>query len=127
MNYAEINEKLHDITNEDYIWIIYIGIIFLSWYANGIERKYFISNNQQYREKYREVMIVIFSILTIVYLYFLKGSIDDLHTLKPTDDINKRRLTELAAIGSLLIVISGIIFLYIAYSDTNIDVEIAFN
>ena len=54
-------------------------------------------------------------------------NLDDINELKPTDSQKKRKLTELSAIGSLLIVISGLIFLYIAYADQDIDVEIAFN
>lgn len=127
MNYDEINEKLKELTTEDYIWLIYIGIIILSWYSNSLERKYFIYNDINCKNKYREIIIIIFSILLIIYLYFLKNSMKSIHELKPTDNLKKRKLTELSAIGSLLIVISGIIFLYIAYIDTDIDVEIAFN
>ena len=127
MNYDEINEKLKELTTEDYIWLIYIGIIILSWYSNSLERKYFIYNDINCKNKYREIIIIIFSILLIIYLYFFKNSMKSIHELKPTDNLKKRKLTELSAIGSLLIVISGIIFLYIAYTDTDIDVEIAFN
>ena len=34
---------------------------------------------------------------------------------------------EIAILGSLFITISGFIFLYIAYNDDDMDVEIAFN
>ena len=43
------------------------------------------------------------------------------------DSNKKKNLTVLSLIGSLLIVISGIIFLHIAIMDEDIDVEIAFN
>ena len=72
-------------------------------------------------------MIKIFLILTIVYFYFFKSAMDDINELKPTDTLKKRKLTELSAIGSLLIVVSGLVFLYIAYQNQDIDVEIAFN
>ena len=39
MNYNEINSKLEQLNMEDRIWIVYIGIILLSWYSNSIERK----------------------------------------------------------------------------------------
>ena len=42
MNYEELNSKLKQIRIEDFIWVIYIGIIILSWYANSLEKKYFI-------------------------------------------------------------------------------------
>ena len=127
MNYNEIKEKINDINTENNIWIIYIIIIIASWYTNSLEKKYFINNNHICKEKYRDIVIKIFLILTIVYFYFFKSSMDDINELKPSDTLKKRKLTELSAMGSLFIVISGLIFLYIAYMDQDIDVEIAFN
>ena len=127
MNYDELSKKLNQLKIEDYIWLIYIGIIFTSWYANNLEREYFIYNDLKSRDKYRNVMIFIFSILIIVYLYFLKDSFDDIKNLRYYDTEEKRNLTYLSFIASLLIAISGLIFLYIAIKDEEIDVELAFN
>ena len=127
MNNEKLNNKLKELNIEDFIWIIYIGIIFLSWYSNSLERKYFLTNDQESKEKYRGIIIIIFSILIVVYLYFLKSSIDDLRELKPTDSPKKKKLVYLSFIASLLIAISGAIFLYIAISDEDLNVELAFN
>ncbi len=127
MNYKDINDKVKETKVEDYIWIIYVGIIILSWYSNTLERKYFIFNDLKSKEEYRKIIIIIFSILVIVYLYFLKSSVNDINNLKPYDNETKRNLTYLSFIGSLLIVISGLIFLYIALTDNSLDVELAFN
>ena len=122
-----IEEKLKELKTEEFIWIIYIGIIILSFYSNSLERKYFLFNDLESKEKYRQTLILIFSILTIVYLYFLKDSSDSLKELTPYDTKEKKNLVYLSFIGSLLIAISGFIFLYIAFKDENVDVEIAFN
>lgn len=122
-----MNEKLKELKNEEIVWIIYIGIIILSFYSNNLERKYFLFENDEDRERYRKIMILIFSILLIVYFYFLKSSYDDVMNLRKTDTNKKINLTNLSFIASLLIFISGFIFLYIAYSDQSLDVEIAFN
>lgn len=127
MNYDEIQDRLKEIKTEDFIWIIYIGIIFFSWYSNSLERKYFKYNDLESKEKYREIMIIIFIVLTIIYLYFLKDSIDSIRNLKETDTDKKKTLVYLSFIASLLIFISGIIFLFIAISDEEVDVELAFN
>ena len=127
MNYNDVKEKLNDINIENHIWLIYIIIILASWYSNKLKKDYFLYNDIRSKNKYREILIKIFSVLLIVYLYFFKSSLNDVNNLKPTDNLEKRKLTELSAIGSLLIVISGLIFLYIAYTDQDIDVEIAFN
>ena len=127
MNDSYLNEKLKELNIEDFIWIVYIGIIILSTYSNSLERKYFLTNDINSKENYQKIMILIFSILIIVYLYFLKSSFDDFKNLKPTDTDKKKRLVTLSFIASLLIAISGFIFLYIAFVDDDLTVELAFN
>lgn len=127
MSNEELNRRLRKLKIEDFIWIIYIGIIFFSLYSNTFERKYFLYNDPKSKEKYRKITIGIFVILVIVYTYFLKDSLEDIKSLKPYDSEEKKNLTKLSFFGSLLIFISGIIFLYIALTDENIDVEVAFN
>ncbi|MGM9878827.1 MAG: hypothetical protein ACI31R_02245 [Bacilli bacterium] len=127
MSSEELNKKLKQLKVEDFIWLIYIGIIILSWYSNTFERKYFIYNDHKSKEKYRNLTILIFTILIVVYTYFLKESYQDIKSLKPCESNRKKTLTYLSFIGSLLIAISGAIFLSIAILDENIDIEIAFN
>lgn len=126
MNNKEINKRLNELKIEEFIWIVYIFIIILSFYSNNLERKYFIYNDQNAKEKYRNIMIVIFSILIIVYFYFLSDSFDDIKNLNCYSN-EKREKVLLSFTASLLIFISGLIFLYLAYTDENLDVELAFN
>lgn len=124
---SNINERLKQINIEDFIWIIYLGIIALSFYSNNLEKKYFLNNDLVSKEKYKRIIILIFSILIIVYLYFLKDSIDSIKSLKETDSQETKNLAYLSFLASLLISISGFLYLYIAYKDENIDIELAFN
>ena len=123
----ELSDKLREIDTEDIIWLIYIGIIFLSWYANSLEREYFINNDYISRNKYRKIMITIFTILLIIYLYFLYSSYESLNKLKWDDSNEKKQLSYLSFLGSLLLLASGVIFWYIAIMDNQINVEISFN
>ena len=91
------------------------------------ERNYFIFNDIDSKNKYRYIMILIFSILIIVYFYFLYDSYKSINDLKCSDSEKKKRLVYLSFLASLLIFISGAIFLYIAISDTDLNVELAFN
>lgn len=127
MNDNSLNEKLKELKIEDFIWLIYIGIIFMSWYSNTLERKYFIYNDLESKEKYRKIITLIFSILIVIYLYFLKDSFDEVKNLKPEDTPKKKKLVYLSFIASLFIAISGFIFLYISLTDEDLDVELAFN
>ena len=56
MNKEELDNKLKELKIEDFIWFIYIGIIILSWYSNTLERKYFIYNDLESKEKYRKII-----------------------------------------------------------------------
>lgn len=127
MDINELNNKLKELKAEEFVWIIYIGIIILSFYSNDLERKYFINNDLESKKKYTDLMIIIFTVLLIVYMYFAKSSLDDVRNLKQNDSMDKKRLTYLSFVGSFLILISGIIFLYIAFQNENLDVELAFN
>lgn len=120
-------DRLKDIKTENFIWIIYIGIIALSWYANSKEEKFILYDDEISKKQYQNLMILIFSILVIIYYYFTVDSYYDLKKLNIFDSNKKRNLTYASFTGSLLILISGIIFLIIAILDDDIDTEIAFN
>ena len=127
MSTEEIKNKISQLNIEDFIWVIYLLIIIMSYYSNHLERNYYLTNNISDKERYRTIMIIIFSILIVVYVYFLKSSVNDLNNLKPTDSLKKRKLVTLSFIASLFIAISGFIFLYIALVDDDLNVELAFN
>ena len=119
--------RLKDIKIENYIWIIYIGIIVLSWYANSKEKDFIINKNENSKKEYQALMILIFTILLFIYYYFTIDSYDDVKELSPLDSKKKIVLRYASFVGSFLILIGGIIFLIIAILDDNIDTEIAFN
>lgn len=120
-------DKLNDIKIENYIWVIYIFIIILSWYANSKEKNFLINQDEKSRKEYQNLLILIFTILVIIYYYFAKSSYDDIKKLKLNDTNKKKLLTYMSFLGSFLVLISGIIFLTISINDENLDVEIAFN
>lgn len=120
-------DRLEDIKTENIVWIIYIGIIILSYYANSKEKKYILYNDEKSKKEYQNLMIIIFSILFVIYYYFTKDSYDDLKNINIFDTEKKKNLLYLSFVGSLLILISGVIFLIIAIVDDEIDTEIAFN
>lgn len=125
-----MNEKikrLEDIKIENNIWLLYLIIIGFSYWSNEYEKKYFLYNDQKAKEIYRIMTIIIFAVVVIVYFYFANDAINNIKNLKTWDDKKKVNLTNLNALASSLILIAGLIFLYIAIVDTELDVEIAFN
>lgn len=127
MNSKELEEKLKEINIEDFIWVVYIFIIFMSWYSNSKERHYFIYGDEKSKEEYRCLVVMIFTILLVVYLYFVKSSWDSYKELKDSPDFKTRNLATLSLLASVLIAVSGAIFLYIALKDDNLAIELAFN
>lgn len=122
-----VSNRLREIKTENFIWIIYVAIIFLSWMSNHLEKRFFLNNDLKARDNYRKIISIIFTILVVIYVYFLMESISDLKNLKSTESEKKKLFVFLSFLASLLILVSGLIFLYIAINDEDIDVELAFN
>lgn len=124
---SEKEERLKDIKTENAIWVVYIGIIILSWYANSKEKHFVLYNDEKSKKEYQNLMILIFSVLVIAYYYFAKDSLKDYQKLTPFDSKKKKNLTTASLIASIFILVSGLILLGIAITDEDIDIEIAFN
>lgn len=120
-------EILKKIKIEEYIWIVYLVIIGLSFYSNYIEKIYYTTKNILAKEKYRELTILIFSIALLVYIYFFVDSYRDVKNLNYFDSPRKIFFSKASFTASTLILISGIIFLFIAICDTELEVELAFS
>ena len=118
-------KRLEDIKIENIVWIIYIGIIILSWYANSKEKKYLLYNDLLSKKEYQNLLILIFTILVIIYFYFAKSGYEDILNLTSYDSPKKQMLTKFAFIGSFLILVSCIIYLVLAILDD--EIELAFN
>ena len=118
---------LKEIETENFIWIIYLFLIGLSFLANKFEKDYYINGNITDKEKYRIINIFIFTVALIIYIYFFKGNIDTVNKLNCDDSYDKIFFNKLNLFSTSLIVIAGIIFLYIAINDKNLETEISFN
>lgn len=120
-------DRLEDIRIENYIWIVYLVIIGISYYANYKEKRYILYDDDVSKREYQNLLILIFSILVVVYFYFVWDSYKDVVDLDYMDSFKKVALTYASFVGSLLVFVSGVIFLVIAILDEEIDIEIAFN
>ena len=117
--------RLKQIEIENKIWIVYFFLIGLCLYGNSFEKKYFLYGNNYDKEKYRKITIFIFSIAVIIYFYFFVDSYKDVKN--NNYNTKSKSYSELSFLGSTLILISGLIFLYLAVDDTDLDIELAFN
>lgn len=62
--------RLKDIKIENYIWIIYIGIIVLSWYANSKEKNYILTKSEKSKKRISMVNDTYFQYLVTYLLLF---------------------------------------------------------
>ncbi len=124
---TETQKRLKQIKIENFIWFIYLILISLSILANEYEKKYFCFHDLIAKEKYRKLTIGIFSVAIIIYFYFFFDSYQDIKTNNYYKSMKNKNLSNLSLLGSTLILISGIIFLYIAIVDKDLEIELAFN
>lgn len=121
------SEIIKEIETENFVWIIYLFIIGLSFLANKFEKDYYINGNIDDKEKYRIINIFIFSVVLVIYIYFFKENIKSVNKLNCNDSYEKIMFNKLNLLATSLIVIAGIIYLYIVIKDKNLETEIAFN
>ncbi len=120
-------EILKTINMENLIWVIYLFIIGLSFYANYFEKEYYTKHDIKAKENYRKLNIFIFSIAICIYYYFFKDNLKAVQNLTCADSSKKRFLNEANLVAATLVLIAGIILLYIAITDTQLETEIAFS
>lgn len=123
----EKQELLKKLNIEDFIWVIYLLIIGLSFVSNYFERKYIKYDDINSKNKYRVLNITIFGIAVLIYLYFAYDNYKDVNNLNDKDSNNKINFTYLSFLGTLLALISGLIFFYIAVNDEELETEISFS
>ena len=118
-------ERLKMLKIEDLLWCVLIGLILLSMYANNIERDFLVTNNKESQKKYRELIIFIFSVAFLIYLFYVISGYQDLMRLTKEDSFKRVEYANLSYIASVFILLAGIIYLYIAITDTEIEAELA--
>ena len=124
---AETMNRLKKLDIEEMLWIVLIGLILLSFYANQKEREYLIDGNDESKEKYRGLMLFIFVVALGTYFYYFCDSIQELWGLNSSSSEEEVWYAKLSFVSSLLIFVAGIILVYIAYFDDKLLSELALN
>lgn len=120
------SEILKEIEIENYIWIVYLGLIIFSFWSNNEERKYIIFGDISAKENYRKSLVLVFSIASIIYFYFFYSSYHSYKNLDKNDTESKKYFTVINLIATTLVLIAGILFLFIAIEDKELKTEISF-
>lgn len=123
----EKDEILKTIKIENMVWVLYLVLIGLSFYANKQEEKYYLFKDEAAKSKYRTTNIIVFFLALLVYIYFFNDNYKSICKLDKTASNNKIFLENINFFATLLILIAGTIFLFIAIFDEELETEIAFN
>lgn len=115
------NDKLQEIELENYIIVIYFILLLIYLYANKIEVNYLKFGNELDKDKYRNLLYIVFGTTFIISLFFTINSIIDLNK---SDEYEIYKLKELSTIANVLVLIASIIIIYLIYKDKDIVLEI---
>lgn len=119
------DKKLKQIDVDISILYIYLFIAILFYYAKKCEKMYIQNGSIFAKEKYRQLLVIVFSVAVVICLYYFIINYNNLYK-QNFNNFKIKRLTMLSFLGSLFLLLSGIIFLYIAFTDTEMDVDLSF-
>lgn len=111
----DTNAILRQLSFENYIWIIFIIIGIFSIFGDELIKKSIIKNDAYYFSLAKTIFFIIIIVTLIVYIYFIRRNYRDY--LK---NINSTGY-QIRLIGSLLIFIGTICFLYFLITEFNND------
>lgn len=119
------NERIEEIDKENIILVIFLGIIILAYIANEIEKRYFRYGNDSDRKNYYYMQIIVFIIVVILNIYYVYNSYMVVSNLSPDMSENSKSYAYLDFVASVIALVAGLILLYIAITDTNLESEIS--
>ena len=121
----EILNRLKQLRNEDFIWIIYFFIAAFALLSNVFERDFVLTKNSNSFKKSKTINVIIFFVAFFIYLYFVLLFTSNLNNMERNFNNTKYRNTFLQLIAALLFVIGGAIYLVQEASTNELD-EIGF-
>lgn len=121
----ELREHLKKIRVENIVFAIFIILILLAYYANNKEVDYFFNKNETSKKEYYYLQIIIFLIVVIINLYYIVSNYNEVKELNDNVSYKRRKYAYLDLIASLASLVAGLILLYVAITDTEIEAEIS--
>ena len=97
----------------------------MSYVANSFEKKYFLYSDNSYKKIYYYIQVVIFFVVVSVNLYYVYISYLEVANLSWCSSYKKIKYAYLDYYASIFALIAGLILLYVAIDDVDIDTEIS--
>ena len=121
----KLKERFKQIDIENTVFGIFIILLLLAYYANNKEKDYFLSGNEISKQEYYHILVFIFLVTVIISAYYCYESYQELVSLQYEQNYKIKEYAYLSFTASLFALLAGIILLYIAINDTEIDAEIS--
>lgn len=121
----EILNRLKQLRNEDFIWIIYFFIATFALLSNVFERDFVLTKNSNSLKKSKTINVIIFFVAFFIYLYFVLLFTSNLNNMERNFNNAKYRNTFLQLIAALLFLVGGAIYLMQEILTNEVD-EIGF-
>ena len=121
----EILNRLKQLRNEDFIWIIYFFIATFALLSNVFERDFVLTKNSNSFKKSKTINVIIFFVAFFIYLYFVLLFTSNLNNMERNFNNAKYRNTFLQLIAALLFLVGGAIYLMQEILTNEVD-EIGF-
>lgn len=122
---SELKKRINEINTENVVFLIFIILIIMSYVANSFEKKYFLYSDNSYKKIYYYIQVVIFFVVVSVNLYYVYISYLEVANLSWCSSYKKRKYAYLDYYASIFALIAGLILLYVAVDDVDIDTEIS--
>ena len=120
---SELKKRINEINTENVVFLIFIILIIMSYVANSFEKKYFLYSDNSYKKIYYYIQVVIFFVVVSVNLYYVYISYLEVANLSRCSSYKKIKYAYLDYYASIFALIAGLILLYVAIDDVDIETE----
>lgn len=119
------DKRIEEIDKENIILVIFVLIIVLAYIANEIEKKYFRYGNDIDKKNYYYIQVGLFIVVVIINIYYVYNSYKTVSNLTFDMSEESKRYAYLDFVAAVIALVAGLILLYIAITDTNLESEIS--
>lgn len=109
MNNKEIEQTINRLSFENLIWVVFIIISIFDIYGDELIKKSLINNDKNLDKRAKDIFLILILISILIYFYFLSRNYNDYKK-------NNNMAYEVRFIGSLLVFIGTLCFLYFQLS-----------
>lgn len=110
------NDKLKDLKIDEWIWGIFIFLSILNIFGDELEKDFYAKHHIKSDQTAKKIFTFTLFVSLLIYIYFLYQRYQQIQMAKARQEDPK--ICELRGVGSVLVVIASLLFLYCQLEDT---------